>query len=254
MRKVKRIAQNESIVLDWKLIMEALKIGAAAMGISLSDTQLTQFEGYFSTLTDWNQRVNLTRIIEKDDVIAKHFLDSLSIMRAVTHLPPRVIDVGTGAGFPGVVLKIIQPDIHLTLVDSVGKKTAFLQQLVDTLGMKNVTILHARAEEVGRDWMHRGKYGLAVARALAPMPVLAEYLLPLVKIGGLMVAQKGTNPADEIASAKNAFGVLGGDFIQSLAVNIPNLDAARHLVLVRKIKHSPKQYPRKAGTPAKKPI
>ncbi len=235
-------------------MMEKLKSAAQAMDIPLSAAQLKQFEQYFIELSDWNQRVNLTRIIEEDDVIAKHFLDSLSVLRAAPKLPARVIDVGTGAGFPGVVLKIVQPDIQLTLVESVRKKTAFLQHVVETLALKNVTVLHARAEEVGRDWSHRGKYGLAVARALAPLPVLAEYLLPLVKIGGLMVAQKGTNPVDEIAAARNAFGILGGKYIQNIAVDIPNLNAERHLILVKKVKHSPKQYPRKAGTPSKKPI
>ncbi len=224
------------------------------MGITLSAAQLNQFETYFSALTDWNRRVNLTRIIERDDVIAKHFLDSLTCLRAVPKLPARVIDVGTGAGFPGVVLKIVQPEIQLTLVESVGKKTAFLQHLTDALAMENVTVLHARAEDVGRMPAHREKYGLAVARAVAPVRVLAEYLLPLVKIGGLMLAQKGTDPAAEVAAARNAFGILGGKHIQTLAVSVPNLDAARHLVLVRKTKSTPKQYPRKAGTPGKKPI
>jgi len=234
--------------------MDNLKSAAAKMGYALSDEQLEQFETYFAVLTDWNRRMNLTRIIERDDVIAKHFLDSLTCLRAVPKLPARVIDVGTGAGFPGVVLKIFQPDIQLTLVESVGKKTTFLQYLAETLALENVTILHARAEDVGRMPAHREKYGLAVARAVAPVRVLAEYLLPLVKTGGVMLAQKGTNPAAEVSAARNAFGILGGKPIQTLAVSVPMLDAARHLVLVRKIKPTPKQYPRKAGTPAKKPI
>jgi len=172
----------------------------------------------------------------------------------VPKLPAQVVDVGTGAGLPGLVLKIVQPDIQLTLVESVGKKTVFLRHLVETLALENVTVLHARAEDVGRMAAHREKYGLAVARAVAPVRVLAEYLLPLVAIGGLMLAQKGTDPAAEVAAARNALGVLGGKHIQTLAVSVPNLDAARHLVLVRKTKSTPKQYPRKAGTPGKKPI
>ena len=234
--------------------LEKLKTAAAEMGIALSAAQLNQFEIYFAELTDWNRRMNLTRIIERDDVIAKHFLDSLTCLRAVPKLPARVIDVGTGAGFPGVVLKIVQPDIQLTLVESVGKKTDFLRHLTETLALKNVTVLHARAEDAGRLPAHREKYGLAVARAVAPMRVLAEYLLPLVKIGGLMLAQKGADPAAEVAAARNAFGILGGKHIQTLAVSVPNLDAARHLALVRKTKPTPKQYPRRAGMPGRKPI
>ncbi len=234
--------------------MDNLKSAAAEMGITLSGAQLNQFETCFTELTVWNQRVNLTRIITRNDVITKHFLDSLTCLHAAPKLPARVVDVGTGAGFPGLALKIVQPDIHLTLVESVGKKIAFLRHLVETLALKNVTILHARAEAVGRMPAHREKYGLAVARAVAPVRVLAEYLLPLVKIGGLMLAQKGTNPAAEVAAARNAFGILGGKHLRTPAVSVPHLDAARHLVLVQKIKSTPKQYPRKAGTPAKKPI
>jgi len=231
-----------------------LKIYATEMKISLSAAQLAQFETFFAELTDWNQRVNLTRITARDDVIRKHFLDSLTILQAVPNLPARVIDVGTGAGFPGLVLKIFQPDIHLTLVESVGKKTTFLRHIVETLALDNVTILNARAEDVGRMSAHREKYGLAVARAVAPVRVLAEYLLPLLAVGGVMVAQKGANPATEVAEARNAFGILGGKPLKTRAVSVPGLDAERHLVLVRKAKPTPRQFPRRVGTPAKKPL
>ncbi len=234
--------------------MNDLKTTAVKMGIDLSVAQLNQFETYFAELTDWNQRMNLTRIIKRDDIITKHFLDSLSCLLAVPKLPARVIDVGTGAGMPGLALKIFQPDIQLTLVESVGKKTTFLKHIIETLALENITVLNARAEEVGRLRAHREKYGLAVARAVAPMRVLAEYLLPLLKIGGVMLAQKGANPAAEITAASNAFGILGGRYIKTMPVSVPNLDAARHLVVVRKIKPTPRQYPRHVGTPAKKPL
>ena len=165
-----------------------------------------------------------------------------------------MIDVGSGAGFPGLILKIVQPDIRLTLVEATGKKAQFLQHVAETLGLKNVQVLHNRAEEAGRLPAHRGRYQLAVARAVAPLPVLAEYLLPLVEVNGWMLAQKGTDPAAEIAAASNALGILGGKYVRTLPVQIPNLEAARHLVLIKKIKPTPPQYPRKAGTPAKKPI
>lgn len=234
--------------------MGQLKTAAAEMGITLSDGQLNQFDRFFIELTGWNQRINLTRITERDDVIRKHFLDSLTVLRAVPNLPARVVDVGTGAGFPGLALKIAHPDIRLTLVESVGKKTVFLHHIIKTLELRNVTVLNARAEKVGRMPAHREKYGLAVARAVAPVRVLAEYLLPLLKPGGVMLAMKGADPTAEVTEARNAFGILGGKHIQTQAAPVPGLDAKRHLVLVRKSKSTPKQYPRKTGTPAKKPI
>lgn len=231
-----------------------LKTSAQMMGIALSAAQLDQFETFYRELLIWNEKFNLTAITERAEVVAKHFLDSLTCLQAISPLPAAVIDVGSGAGFPGLALKIAQPDIRLTLVEATGKKVQFLQHVVNTLELKNVTVLHHRAEEAGRLPAHRGRYQLAVARAVAPLPVLAEYLLPLVEVSGWMLAQKGADPAAEIAAAANALGILGGKYARTLPVQIPNLEAARHLVLIKKIKPTPPQYPRKAGTPAKKPI
>jgi 16S rRNA (guanine527-N7)-methyltransferase len=234
--------------------MENLRICAQKMGITLRSTQLNQFELYYHELIAWNEKVNLTGITARDEVITKHFLDSLSCLKAVPHLPKMVVDVGTGPGLPGLALKIAQPHLHLTLIEATRKKVKFLHHLVAELNLDQVTILGNRAEEVGRQPAHRGHYQLAVARAVAPLRVLVEYMLPLLKKGGLMLAQKGTDPADEIAAAANALGILGGQHQKTIPVTIPNLEASRHLVLIKKVKATPRQYPRKAGTPTKKPI
>ncbi|HEY85794.1 MAG TPA: 16S rRNA (guanine(527)-N(7))-methyltransferase RsmG [Chloroflexi bacterium] len=234
--------------------MEDFKIAAGSMGIDLSPGQITQFEIYYQSLGDWNERVNLTSITERAEVFTKHFLDSLSCLIALPKLPKHVVDVGAGAGFPGLALKIAQPHIQLTLVESTGKKVKFLRFMVEELALENMTVLHNRAEEVGRLPAHRGRYDLALARAVAGLPVLAEYMLPLLKKGGLMLAQKGRDPGDEVRAAANALGILGGVHRRTLSVAVPNLKAERHLVLVKKMKETPKQYPRRAGTPAKKPI
>jgi len=239
------------------MTQQTLASGALQFNISLSNAQLEMFETYSRELIAWNQYVNLTRIIEPNEITVKHFLDSLSVVQALPkNLPPNfsLIDVGTGAGFPGLPLKIALPNIRLTLLESVGKKTKFLQHIVDTLQLENVIVLNARAEEAGRQAAQREQHDVAVARAVAALPVLAEYLLPLVKPGGVAIMQKGQEPTDEIKSAANALGILGGKVKKSIPVQIDGLEAARHLIVVKKIKSTPKQYPRRPGLPAKKPI
>ena len=168
------------------------------MGLILSQTQLSAFQIYSQELIDWNRRVNLTRIVEPDEIAVKHFLDSLSVGQALPDLPAAfsMIDVGTGAGFPGLVLKIALPAIQLALLESTAKKTAFLQHMVEILHLTGVTVLTMRAEEAGRQPAHRERYDVATARAVSALPVLAEYTLPLVKIGGLVIVQKGQHPAE----------------------------------------------------------
>ena len=234
--------------------MRELKEPARAMGVSLSDAQLDRFEVYCRELLAWNRKFNLTAITDRYGVMTRHFLDSLSCLLAVPRLAGRVIDVGTGAGFPGLPLKIARPHIQLTLVEATGKKVAFLRHLVGELGLENVTILHNRIETVGRDPDHREQYRLAVARAVAELRVLAEYMLPLLRPGGMMLAQKGTDPAAEVAAAARALQVLGGEHRQTMPVAIPGLPAARHLVLIQKNRPTPATYPRRAGVPTRKPL
>lgn len=237
-------------------MQQLLRDGARQFNLALNEAQLSAFERYSQELIDWNQRVNLTSIIDPQEIVVKHFLDSLSVYLALADLPPilSLIDVGSGAGFPGVPLKIVLPELRLTLLEATGKKTAFLQHLIQALNLARVTILTARAEEAGRRPDHREQYDVVVARAVAPLPVLAEYTLPLTKVGGRVIVQKGQQPADEIKAAANALGILGGKVGQTLAVTVPGLAAERHLVVIQKNKATPPAYPRRPGLPAKKPI
>lgn len=198
----------------------------------------------------------MTSIVEPQEIVSKHFLDSLSVYQVLSGLPPdsTLIDVGSGAGFPGLPLKIVLPDLRLTLLEATGKKTAFLHHIVQVLDLTGVIVLTTRAEEAGRHPDQRERYDIAVARAVAPLPVLAEYMLPLVKVGGRVIVQKGQHPADEIKAAANALGILGGKVSQTLAVIVPGLAAERHLVVIQKNKATPPQYPRRSGLPAKKSI
>jgi 16S rRNA (guanine527-N7)-methyltransferase len=227
---------------------------ARIMGVVLSPGQVAQFDTYCRELIAWNKRTNLTRITAETDIYVKHFLDSLSCLAATPALPSTLIDVGTGPGLPGLALKIAQPHIKLTLVESAQKKVDFLRHIVQRLDLKQVVILPNRAEEVGQNPEHRERYHLAVARAVAPLAVLAEYLLPLLHIGGTMLAQKGGDPSDEVTAAARVINLLGGRHHQTLPVSVPHLEANRHLVVVKKINPTPEQYPRRPGIPAKKPI
>lgn len=227
----------------------------ALLDIQLNQTQVGAFDLFARELVKWNQRFNLTSIIDLEQILTKHFLDSLSCWTAMRQLPPdRVIDVGAGAGFPGLPLKILQPEMQLTLVEATAKKARFLEHMVQVLGLSGVTVLAKRAEEVGQMPKHREAYDWAIARAVAPMATLAEYLLPLVKIGGHMLAQKGKDAKRETESAGNAIEKLGGGKIELMPVKIPDLDEERWLAVVEKTASTPAAYPRRAGMPAKRPL
>jgi 16S rRNA (guanine527-N7)-methyltransferase len=238
--------------------------GARRLDIPLTDDQLGLYQVYYETLIEWNQRVNLTRIIDYEEVQTKHFLDSLSCWEVIKHawamsstgpdVSLQVIDVGSGGGFPGVVLKIASPALRLTLLEAKGKKAEFLRVLVERLGLADVVVISTRAEEVGRDARHRERYDLALARALAGMATLAELTLPLVRVGGLVIAQKGENPAGEVNAAQKAILTLGGQIEKIAPVVIPGLDGARHLVVLKKVSPTPIKYPRRPGIPAKRPL
>jgi len=224
-------------------------------GLKLTPVQLTAMQRYEGELIEWNSRFNLTAIRSPDEICAKHFLDSLSCMLVMRDTPmERVIDVGTGAGFPGLVLKIINPGTRLTLVESVGKKADFCRHVVNTLGLEGVEVLTERAELVGHMPAHRQKYNWALARAVAVLPVLAEYLLPLVKVGGAMLAMKGANAHAEAQSAENAVRMLGGRLQKITPVVLPGVAEEHHLVIIAKISATPAGYPRRVGLPVKKPL
>jgi len=225
------------------------------LGLRLSAVQLTALETYENELITWNQRMNLTAIDQPEKIRAKHFLDSMTCVLAMRDTSmARVIDVGSGAGFPGLPLKIIYPSMQLTLVESVGKKTSFCQHLVDTLELKGVEILQERAELIGKMDQHRQRYDWALARAVAVMPVLVEYLLPLVRIGGQALAMKGESGPVEAHDAEHAIRILGGHLRQLVPVTLPSVEDERYLVIIDKIAATPEKYPRRAGIPGKRPL
>jgi 16S rRNA (guanine527-N7)-methyltransferase len=236
--------------------MEKLKQEVKSLlGITLNARQLTAFERYEEALMDWNARFNLTAIRDTNGIRSKHFLDSLSCLLVLRENPPaRLIDIGTGAGFPGIPLKIVMRDLRLTLVESVGKKAEFCRHVVNLLHLENVEVVQARAEELGRHTKYREQYDWAVARAVANMPALMEYLLPLVKIGGAVISQKGENGPAEAHSAEKATRMMGGRLRQLHPVTLPGVAEERYLIVVDKVAATPPQYPRRVGLPAKSPL
>lgn len=224
------------------------------LGITLTQTQITAFKTYQHELMDWNARHNLTAIRDEESIRVKHFLDSLTCLKMINNPPGRMIDVGTGGGFPGIPLKILMPGMQLTLVESVGKKARFCQHIVDTLKLENVSVLQNRAEELGHMPKHREQYDWAIARAVANLPILAEYLLPLVRIKGAMLAQKGDSGPAEAQKAENAIRLLGGHLRQIHQLTLPGVVEDRYLIVIDKVAASPAQYPRRIGIPSKKPL
>ena len=254
--------------------MQLLRAGARSLlGLCLTAEHVAAFQTYYEELAAWNQRLNLTAIEGARDVQIKHFLDSLTCLLA---LPPtaeksfatlpdtvpispawhplRCIDVGTGAGFPGLPLKIIRSELQLTLLDATAKKTAFLRHLVGILGLQGVETVTARAEELGRDPRYRERYDIALARAVARLSTLVEYCLPFCKVGGYFVAQKGADVSVELEEAEAALTLLGGELQEVKEIHIPEIDQLRTLVRILKVRSTPEEYPRRTGIPAKRPL
>ena len=224
-------------------------------GVRISDEQLAAFETYEKQLIEWNQRFNLTAIDSPHQIRIKHFLDSLSCVLALRNTPTDyMIDIGTGAGFPGVPLKIICPPTTMTLVESVGKKAAFCKHISQMISLSKIDIIQDRAETTASQPDHRESYDWAIARAVASLPVLVEYLLPLVKVGGFALAMKGESGPAEAQSAEQAIHLLGGHLQQLIPVTLPGVEEERYLVIIEKNAATPDQYPRRVGIPAKRPI
>lgn len=233
---------------------QLLAAGACELGVDLAADQLERFARFAELLIDWNGRFNLTSIVDPRDIVIKHFLDSLSVL---TVLPPEakyVIDVGAGAGLPGLAIKIARPGLTLTLLEATRKKCEFLAALRTELKLYNVTVVNARAEDAGRDPDHREAYDVAVARAVADLPVLAEFLLPFVKVGGVAIAQKSKDIGAEVDRADTAILLLGGLNADVVRVTVPGLPDERNLIVIEKLVETPEEYPRRTGIPSKKPI
>lgn len=237
------------------MFAEFLNKAATEYGISLSDQQSEAFKVYYQLLVEWNERINLTAITAPEEVAVKHMVDSLSCYNE-EFFPPgsRVIDVGTGAGFPGIPLKIFRTDIQLTLLDSLNKRLNFLKAVTDSLALDQVELIHARAEEAGQRKGLREHYQVALSRAVARLNVLCELCLPMVAVGGHFIALKGAQFEQEIAEAEPALQILGGKISKVMPVKLPFIEDSRAVIYIKKVKPTPRAYPRQAGTPAKKPL
>ena len=238
--------------------MEKLEAGVRNLGLSLNKRQLAQFRIYYQELVDWNRRVNLTSITDREEVQIKHFLDSLTVILALGRSADRaglhVLDVGAGAGFPGLPLKILLPDTRLVLLDATAKKTGFLNQLATRLGLDGVSVITGRAENVAHEDGYREKVDVVLSRAVASLSVLTELTLPFCALGGSFVAQKKGAIDAEIHDADRAIDILGGRLREVKAVDLEELNDQRWLIIIDKVKATPPQYPRRPGIPAKRPI
>lgn len=225
------------------------------LGVSLTDRQIEQFLIYYELLTEWNSFMNLTAITEYEDVLKKHFVDSVSLIQAVdVRKELTLIDVGTGAGFPGLALKIAYPELKVTLLDSLQKRIQFLDAVIERLGLEGIETIHGRAEDFAKPQKLRESFDLCVSRAVANLSTLSEYCLPFVKVGGYFIPYKSEKIAQEKEEAKKALELLGGEFERQVEFMLPSSDIYRNLFVIKKVKETPKKFPRKAGLPAKEPI
>lgn len=225
---------------------------AKEIKIELDENKAEMLYKYMNTLIEWNNNINLTSITEPKEIIIKHFIDSLTSYKYLKNAS--VIDVGTGAGFPGIPLKIVDKDINITLLDSLNKRINFLNEVVNDLQLENIHAIHGRVEEVARNKQYRESFDIAISRAVAPLNVLLEYMIPLVKVGGKCICMKGSNAEEEIELSKNALKRLNAEIEIVESFKLPGTDMKRNIVVVKKIAKTDKGFPRKAGTPSKKPL
>lgn len=230
------------------------KKGLNILDIELNDNQIKQFMDYYELLINWNSVMNLTSITDFLEVIQKHFLDSLSIVKVFRPQNEKIIDVGTGAGFPGIPIKIAFPDTKVVLMDSLNKRIRFLEEVIKSLCLENISAVHGRAEELGRNELYRENFDICTSRAVAKLSVLSEYCIPFVKRGGKFIPYKSGNINEELQEAQNAIKILGGKIKVQKEFNIPLTDIGRSLVVIEKTGTTPKKYPRTAGKPAKEPL
>lgn len=238
-----------------RINVSLLRGGAAKLGVNVGENEVVVYQKYLDILLEWNSKVNLTAIKEPDEIVVKHFLDSIAVL---PHLPAEgsisMLDVGTGAGFPGVPIKIAENRVNVVLLDSLKKRVSFLQHLITELSLDNITIVHGRAEDLGHVDKFRDRFDVVISRAVAKLSVLAELCLPFVKVGGFFIAYKGPKAQEEIWEAGNSLEVLGGKVGKLLRIVLPGDVDERVLVFVEKLRVTPDRYPRKAGVPEKRPL
>lgn len=232
-----------------KIFMEE----AQKINIELDKNQIEKFYKYMDLLIEWNEKINLTAITNRKDILVKHFIDSLTIQRYLGDAV-NIIDVGTGAGFPGIPIKIVNPNLKVVLVDSLNKRINFLQEVIKKLNLDNIEVIHARAEDLGQNKKYREAFDIVTSRAVANMSVLSEYLLPLARVNGKCICMKGSDIEEELENSKDAINLLGGKIEKVDKFELSNERIGRNIIIVKKLKNTPNSYPRKAGIPAKKPL
>lgn len=240
--------------MNKELFKENLKLKADMIDVHLDDNQLEEFWNYKEMVLEWNNKINLTAIIDDEDFINKHFIDSLTIAKYIPKQKGKMIDIGTGAGFPGIPLKIVNKDIEIVLFDALNKRLKVLEEIINSLKLKNIYTLHGRAEETFRNIEYREKYDIATSRAVANLSTLVEYMLPSVKVGGVCICMKAGNVEEEIEKAKNAIKVLGGKIEKVENIVLPKTEIERTIIVIKKVSKTPNKYPRKPGIPNKEPI
>ena len=239
--------------MEFEKFEEILWLKAKSIEIELNSEQIEKFYNYYLLLIEWNEKMNLTAITEANDVILKHFIDSLTICKYIPE-NARIIDIGTGAGFPGIPLKIYREDIEMVLLDSLNKRITFLDEVINKLNLKKIQAIHGRAEELARNIKYRESFDVVTSRAVANMSTLSEYMIPFVRVNGVCVMMKGSEYKEEFEKAKKAISLLGGNLEKVEEFLLPETDIKRSVILIGKIKNTPKHYPRKAGMPSKNPI
>ena len=239
--------------MDFDEFKDELIIQAKKIDVILDEEQIQKFYKYMELLLEWNEKINLTAIVEPRDVILKHFVDSLTICKELQK-NKTLADIGTGAGFPGIPVKILRPDLDITLIDSLNKRVNFLTMVIEALKLEKIVALHGRIEDFGKNKKYREKFDYVTSRAVANLSTLSEYMIPLVKIGGKCICMKGSNIDEELKNAEKAIKTLGGKIEKVDTFLLPDTDMGRNIILIKKEKATPNKYPRKAGTPAKEPI
>ncbi len=239
--------------MDKKEFEKIFKEYAKNLNIEINNEQIENFYQYMNILLEWNQKMNLTAITDYKEIILKHFIDSLTIENNI-EIGCYLVDIGTGAGFPGIPLKIVRKDIKVVLVDSLNKRVQFLKEVIKKLGLNEIEVIHARAEEFGKDKKYREAFDVATSRAVANMSTLSEYMIPLVRVNGKCICMKGKEIEKELEDAKNAIQILGGRILERKEFQLIDDDINRNIIIVSKEKSTPSKYPRKPGMPAKEPL